>query len=83
MPSVLFNNFENLNANSDTAVSQLKEYLIQTDSQIILTILKKVASDRENQFFPIWAKSLEWNGFQSDPNRRLFLSTQADAARKL
>jgi len=53
VPSVLFNNFENLNANSDTAVSQLKEYLIQTDSQIILTILKKVASDRENQFFPI------------------------------
>jgi len=71
VPPVLFNNFENLNANLDTEVSQLKEYLIQTDPHVILTTLKKVASDRENQFIPTLAKSLEWHGFQLDNHQNL------------
>ncbi|GAF40373.1 transcriptional regulator, ArsR family [Agrilactobacillus composti DSM 18527 = JCM 14202] len=63
VPSILFDNFENLASDLDTEIQQLKVYLASVDSKIIGASLQKVANDRENQYIPELAKGLEWQGF--------------------
>lgn len=63
VPPILFNNFERFSSNLDEEIEQLKSYLLETNAQNILFSLKKVITNRDNQFIPTLAKNLEWQGF--------------------
>lgn len=73
VPPILLNNFESLAPDLDTEIDQLKTFLDKTDPQVILASLKKVTSDRENQFIPTLAKSLEWQGFAVNHSQNLLI----------
>ncbi|MFT9005704.1 MAG: metalloregulator ArsR/SmtB family transcription factor [Liquorilactobacillus hordei] len=63
VPPILLNNFENLSSNLDTEIKELEKYLFSIDPQVILNSLEKIANDRESQFIPTLAKSLEWQDY--------------------
>lgn len=63
-PPIFFNNFERLTDNLDEEINNLKQFLTREDPQVIVKSLVKVAQERENQFIPKMAKSLEWRDYQ-------------------
>ncbi len=77
-PPVLFNNFQTLSPNLDTEIQQLQSYLATIDPKIILTSLRKVSNDRENQFIPELAKGLEWQDFNLAENNNLLADLKSD-----
>ncbi|MDE3292924.1 DUF5937 family protein [Lacticaseibacillus rhamnosus] len=71
VPSVFFNNFQNLSASLDEEIINLKQYLSRENPEIVFQSLDSVVRDRENRFIPTLAKSLEWQDYQPAGSEQL------------
>ena len=71
-PPIFFNNFEQLTTNLDDEIDNLKQFSSHEDPQVVVKSLVQVAQQRENQFIPKMAKSLEWRDYQpTNPHQLL------------
>ncbi|MFD1125380.1 DUF5937 family protein [Lentilactobacillus raoultii] len=78
VPPIFFNNFENLTNDLDEEINNLKRFLSHENPKNVWQSLAQAAQQRENQFIPKLAKSLEWRDYQPTNSKQLLADLQSD-----
>ncbi|WP_379945751.1 DUF5937 family protein [Enterococcus devriesei] len=71
VPPFIFNNFENITSTLDQEIQLLQDFFHIGNAMLIRDKLQQILNNRNNQFIPTLAKSLEWQGFESNGHQEL------------